>query len=380
MMKQILVSLLLLASFSLFAANPLYKLSSMHSASGSERYSYTYDENLRMVAYEATYVNNVGTVNTGHCDISYDEAGNVERADVWNNFDGDENLNYSYTVYSYDEYDRLLSYTMVDILSDGSERVYVTFDLTYNEDGLLDSVYQRSELGVLWELKTYSYDSLGRADVMLTFYPATGNPDSLVCTYKNEYSYNEQGLLACNSTYKWEYSEISYSYGWSKLYSDQYDYDENGNCVEWRTADAGNNTYFKVVYHFDERLMADVAAFPSEYAVTLPKTYSNHNIACWEEDFLAYGTPLEHYDDYVFTYIPADEAGLSDAFVDHGFSFFPNPAGDVVYFNPEASVKIYDMDGKLLMTASDGSADVSGLPSGVYLIRSRNSVSKLVKR
>lgn len=378
-MKRFIVSILLLSSVSLFATTPLYKLSSMHTASGSERYSYTYDENLRLMAFETYSFTDNGKTYTAHCDISYDNAGNAIRTEGWNDFDGNENLNHFYTAYSYDGDNRLISYTHADVLTDGSERVHVIYNLSYNEDGLLDSVSQWSSLGVLWELKTYSYDSLGRTDVMMTYYPDEKKPDSLVFAYKNVYLYNDEGLLARNSTYKWEYDQSSNSNRWFLLYSDQYDYDDAGNCVEWRTADQGNHTYFKVVYHFDERLMADVAALPSEYIVPLPKTYSNRNIVCWEEDFMAYNSPLEHYDDYVYTYIAADETALPEVLT-NSFNIFPNPADDVVYLNTEASFRIYDMNGRLLLTGSNGSADVSDLPSGIYLIRSGNNVSKLIKR
>jgi len=58
-----------------------------------------------------------------------------------------------------------------------------------------------------------------------------------------------------------------------------------------------------------------------------------------------------------------------------GFSFYPNPAGNVLYFRAAdkvQSVQLFDMSGKLIKQAADvrkGTWDISDLEKGIYLLR-----------
>ncbi len=69
--------------------------------------------------------------------------------------------------------------------------------------------------------------------------------------------------------------------------------------------------------------------------------------------------------------------------------FYPNPAGNILYFNDISSttarVSIYDMHGRMVLTPriAENSVDISSLPKGVYLIKlddnSKTRMQKLLK-
>jgi len=82
-----------------------------------------------------------------------------------------------------------------------------------------------------------------------------------------------------------------------------------------------------------------------------------------------------------------DEVSVGDLPVSNALVVYPNPTSDVLFLEhvPSAFVALYGSRGNLLMEqrVTDGSAelDVSGLPSGVYLLRVGERFSfEIVKR
>jgi hypothetical protein len=64
------------------------------------------------------------------------------------------------------------------------------------------------------------------------------------------------------------------------------------------------------------------------------------------------------------------------------FMVYPNPANDqiTVEGNEVTSLELFDLNGKLMLTASGKQMDISGLTSGVYHLRINGSkTSKVVK-
>lgn len=59
--------------------------------------------------------------------------------------------------------------------------------------------------------------------------------------------------------------------------------------------------------------------------------------------------------------------------------FSPNPATDIIYFNADDTLYIYDVNGSLVMQAVGGSADISSLPAAVYIVRTAAETTKLIK-
>lgn len=66
--------------------------------------------------------------------------------------------------------------------------------------------------------------------------------------------------------------------------------------------------------------------------------------------------------------------------------FYPNPAGDNLYFNNTGStparVSIYDMHGRMVFTkpVTEHSVDISSLAKGVYLIKLEHEGKTLIDK
>lgn len=66
-----------------------------------------------------------------------------------------------------------------------------------------------------------------------------------------------------------------------------------------------------------------------------------------------------------------------DATLSNGFSMYPNPADDIVFFNKVGAYVIYDLSGRMI-TQKDNAAsmDISALKTGVYIIKNENGFSQ----
>lgn len=73
--------------------------------------------------------------------------------------------------------------------------------------------------------------------------------------------------------------------------------------------------------------------------------------------------------------------GLQSDPVEDPFSIFPNPTNTVLYMSIASTYQIFDIAGALV-AASDyplGAIDVSGLASGVYIIKATNQIRRFIK-
>lgn len=66
----------------------------------------------------------------------------------------------------------------------------------------------------------------------------------------------------------------------------------------------------------------------------------------------------------------------------NSFSMYPNPASDVVSFNKEVNITIFDINGKKVLAAENiSSINISELSKGVYFVKTSEGVTKkLIKR
>ncbi len=64
------------------------------------------------------------------------------------------------------------------------------------------------------------------------------------------------------------------------------------------------------------------------------------------------------------------------------FKVFPNPvSGDYVYFAELQDVKVYSLQGQLLLEQQNtNQLDISKLPSGVYVLRNKANIAVLLVR
>lgn len=80
-----------------------------------------------------------------------------------------------------------------------------------------------------------------------------------------------------------------------------------------------------------------------------------------------------------FTYSENSGVGTFQAADLH---LYPNPASDIVNFSVEAAYEIIDFQGCILLKSgkAEKSVNISGLPAGIYFVKTNNSTAKIVKK
>ena len=92
----------------------------------------------------------------------------------------------------------------------------------------------------------------------------------------------------------------------------------------------------------------------------------------WVLSFSYNGNLVEHQ------FVYGSDLGIDDQGNPQSIAFYPNPATDRIAFAKEITrLEVYNIDGKQLQIPYDaGSADVSGLPKGVFLLRGNHLSGK----
>jgi len=65
---------------------------------------------------------------------------------------------------------------------------------------------------------------------------------------------------------------------------------------------------------------------------------------------------------------------------DASLKFFPNPTNDIVYFQAEGDIKVYNLQGALLKETYGKQVDLSLLPPGTYILQLNGKKGKVVKK
>ena len=116
-------------------------------------------------------------------------------------------------------------------------------------------------------------------------------------------------------------------------------------------------------------------------------TFSNNQLVLSYNDGTSALFDLSSVDKVFFEDVMTD---VNTALLNDGttLSLYPNPATDLLLFKnlPEdnAAVKIYRMDGKLMLntqlTSDTPSLDVSTLPNGLYIVKMNDQTLKFIKQ
>lgn len=367
-MKKILLALVaLFVSLALFAGEPLYKFSSYRSSDQYEHGGYSYNDQNQLICVE--------TIEWGEYEVrdslSYNDRGDLIRIDGWQLF-GSNYRNVYYVEFTYDENHNQLSRTNYNNVS-GSWELGGVYNYTYENGNRTLSLLTMA--GSIWQRIEYTYDNNNNLKEEVWYSKSFFDDDTLDPSNRYVYAYNENGSLRCVTGYIWNNSD------WDYDGKTEYDYDGNGNCTEYRDFDDFDRISVRKVFHFDERLMADVLRYPdSEQARPVDFTWKNHNIAYLENYYaLDVEGDLQYICDYIYTYIDINETALPETRA-NSLNLYPNPATDMIYFNVDSSIEIFDMQGHLVLTADGGHANVQSLTPGSYIVRSSDGSTKFIKR
>lgn len=210
-------------------------LATIETPSGKISRQYEYDKEGHMLRY-------LNMIDDYMWEFEYDSAGNLRRETDWHFGDGewkakDRKLS-SQTEYVYDGAGRQLSWTERRYQDDGSlERCFVyaasgqqAWEMNYfYRDGKLESQirYEYDDMGNLIKTTVYGYEG-GELTYEKYTYDDAGHlikeegidGDPIIGEYMEEYTYNEKGRLVG-----------SFTSTNTEIYGDEYEYDDNGNCV-----------------------------------------------------------------------------------------------------------------------------------------------------
>ncbi|MEM6397117.1 MAG: choice-of-anchor B family protein [Bacteroidota bacterium] len=155
---------------------------------------------------------------------------------------------------------------------------------------------------------------------------------------------------------------------------------DSGIWLDWQTSTESGNSYFEV-----ER--ASVNGVFSRIGRVEGAGFSEERTSYQFFD----AEPLSGFNLYRIKQVDVDGTFTYSRLLDHYWgneddpvSLFPNPAIDWVEIDVEddVEIEIYDQLGKWIQSSfvRDGKIDVRSMPSGIYLIRTKESSFKLVKR
>jgi glucose/arabinose dehydrogenase len=97
---------------------------------------------------------------------------------------------------------------------------------------------------------------------------------------------------------------------------------------------------------------------------------------CWYTNNTAYGTSGK------IVRICPTGMGTFDYEIENAYKVYPNPANDVITVEGKdiKQIQLFDMGGKIVLSANTNTMDISNLPQGVYQLRVNNvSAEKVVK-
>ena len=86
------------------------------------------------------------------------------------------------------------------------------------------------------------------------------------------------------------------------------------------------------------------------------------------------------------TYVKTGSVGINEHdFSANSIKLYPNPVFNTLYIEDGnadiiSEIKIYSIQGNLIINAKGNQIDVSSLPRGTYLIKITNETSKVVKK
>lgn len=295
-----------------------------------------------------------------HDSIRYNTDGQLVRIDGYQLMNANWQHVY-YLEYTYNDQGLLASRANYNYASDWE--LGGLYQYYYNPEGQI----VQSDLifgGELFTSVEYSYvDGLLVEELwsMADFGSTTLSPSQ-----KTEYAYTDGKPTESNTFY--------YDNGdWVADFSEEYQYDANGNCTLHQVLTSGNMVSEKSIYLFNNQLLANTL-IPSTPESERPYTYTNVNNYVVEQWYsLDDNNVLQYVCDYQYDY--DDNVSIGESEKQHS-TVFPNPCQSQLNIQNNytgAIVEVYDIFGKLVLTGNlsetNSTINLSACKSGVYFVK-----------
>ena len=224
-----------------------------------------------------------------------------------------------------------------------------------------------------------SYDWDGKAWIGKTKTVYSFGADSLVLSYTwnsttnawegdkggrhlREYDKNNDTLITLDVTLTWKKAINAWA-GVKNKNKYEYSYDNNGN----RTSEA--------VYTWNNTTNVWVGTGNKfEYEYNGNNNITKFTTFAWNKNEWASVITVSFY------YTQNPPTAIIETTDNATVTVYPNPTADVVYFDVESRVKVYNMQGVLLQELFGKQVNLSNYPQGIYLLQINGVWNKIVKK
>ena len=360
----------------------------------TETFSYTYDNDLRVIEAIHTY-QETPDVNT-RTTYQYDAQGHLTEQLLYQNLlltdDPADYVNVSRYTFGYDSESRVAERMVYIYAGEGQELMLGSkYAYQYNDNGTLNLVlvYPPHNLETPSQRTEYTYDTKGLLSQTETFSDTGG---SMMLLTRTTYSYSQSGRLDQQIMYSYVFSE-------NRLGIDSYVdylYNEDGSL---KSVDQYNNTRLMLlqqkVYLYDEAFDTPISD------VVFPLTFEDEvhgvQVSPWVltavppvgyelRGFNEYSGLCELDDVFDYEYSPesgsgSDPNGIAQVTAATGLSARLSGGRVVVEgLAPEAIVTLVDAQGRCVYAGAYGSGvEASSLPAGVYIVATEAGAAKIAK-
>jgi hypothetical protein len=343
---NLLVSLLMLATTGLFATNQNYDWIQMtqfiqYTVDGNEyaRMVYTYDSEGRESGHQY-YIN--GELYYQYRDYQY----NGRTITCWNDTYSGGSVNSSYKIQrTYSDINWIQMTQFIQYTLDGNE--YARMVYTYDTEGR-ESGHQYYINGALY----YQY---------------------------RDYQYNGRTITCWNDTYS--EGNVSSSYKIQRTYSDK-NWIQMTQFIQYSGDD---NEYVRMVYTYDALGRESGHQYFINgvlYYQYRDYQYNGRTITCWNDTY-SEGNVNSSYK-IQRTYKEATSTSVTIDLVDNSITIYPNPIKDEFkiknYVLNIENVEIYNINGKMILSSTKPTINISHFLAGVYFVKIRTDKGVLTKK
>lgn len=362
-----------------------HKLVSMKSSVTPEYYTYMYDELNGRIDSTLHYEEMDGMVFDVTYKYVYDENGREIQEKGYQKFTGDDEYTYTMQIhYTYDAQGRLATRTNYNINAERTDFVMGSiYEYIYDDEGRLvgRDCYFDKERAEKFEEGIYEYDEKGR--LWKESYYAMAFGDGLTFQNSTEYVYDDNGRMIEKIFMLGDFMTGDAMPAGGEVYT----YDAEGNIVEWISySENKENPSSKEVYTYDTSMDVAQTLYPVENewdgTVYLNSKNALKHITVYASDW--YTGELGLYDEYLLEYSQVSPSGIGT--VATGREPMQVACRDgrlyVTGLPDNEPVRLYTMSGTIVARSMNNSAsgiDVSGLPTGVYIVSTSRGTAKIFK-
>ena len=261
-----------------------------------------------------------------------------------------------------------------------------TYDSRGNQTSIILSLGATDETSVGISKDECSYDS-NNNNTFNTHYSWDDEAKKWLEVSKNEYVYDNNNLLTTQTDYLWNKS----SKLWINYWEDNYVFDANGNRTSkitnwWGTLTNTWNNDSKTDYTYNnDYIITNLYPTGLIYS-SLFELFKKNNVPVEATEYIWDSQNQQWESSYnLFEkryYSPIALTSVSET-AENELKIYPNPVVDMLRISntqAELNVRLYDLQGILLLQTNQNTLDFSSYKAGVYFLNVNGQIKKIVKK